>query len=87
MGRPERQAIASTNPPDLKSCRSSDALRSGIDLGREGQQFLVLRHVCEEESGEFDVLVQDLMASGRTDVQDLAIREVESGRAMGPATS
>ena len=31
----------------------------------------------EEESGEFDVLVQDLMAAGRTDVLDLAIRKLE----------
>jgi hypothetical protein len=31
----------------------------------------------EAESGEFDVLVQDLMAAGRTDVLDLAIRKLE----------
>jgi hypothetical protein len=31
----------------------------------------------EEDSGEFDVLVQDLMAAGRTDVLDLAIRKLE----------
>jgi hypothetical protein len=31
----------------------------------------------EEESGEFDVLVQDLMAAGRTDVLDLAVRKLE----------
>jgi hypothetical protein len=31
----------------------------------------------EEERGEFDVLVQDLMAAGRTDVLDLAIRKLE----------
>ena len=31
----------------------------------------------EEESGEFDVLVQDLMAARRTDVLDLAIRKLE----------
>jgi hypothetical protein len=31
----------------------------------------------DEESGEFDVLVQDLMAARRTDVLDLAIRKLE----------
>jgi hypothetical protein len=31
----------------------------------------------EEESGEFDAQVQDLMAAGRTDVLDLAIRKLE----------
>ena len=31
----------------------------------------------DEDSGEFDVLVQDLMAARRTDVLDLAIRKLE----------
>jgi hypothetical protein len=37
----------------------------------------LLEAFSEEDSGEFDVLVQDLMAAGRTDVLDLAIRKLE----------
>jgi hypothetical protein len=37
----------------------------------------LLEAFAEEESGEFDALVQDLMAARRTDVLDLAIRKLE----------
>ena len=37
----------------------------------------LLRAYGDEDSGEFDVLVQDLMAARRTDVLDLAIRKLE----------
>jgi hypothetical protein len=45
----------------------------------------LLEAFAEEESGEFDALVQDLMAARRTDVLDLAIRKLEANRRTGPA--
>jgi hypothetical protein len=36
----------------------------------------LLEALGDEESGEFDILVQDLMAARRTDALDLAVRKL-----------